>query len=102
LGIFYIHMFNLFSNKHEQELASLRAKLNRFGDIKEHQEKTIDNLRDEIENLKISLAFEAGKLKREREKVALLREALLPYCTCVIPSATVTAMNALAATQDTP
>lgn len=94
-------MFNLFSNKHEQELALLRAKLNRFGNIKEEQEETINDLREEIENLKISLAFEAGKLKREREKVTLLREALLPYCTCVIPSATVTAMNALAATEDT-
>ena len=94
-------MFNLFSNKHEQELASLRAKLNRFGNIKEEQEETINDLREEIENLKISLAFEAGKLKREREKVTLLREALLPYCTCVIPSATVTAINALAATEDT-
>ena len=93
-------MFNLFSNKHEQELASLRAKLNRFGNIKEEQEETINDLREEIENLKISLAFEAGKLKREREKVTLLREALLPYCTCVIPSATVTAINALAATED--
>jgi hypothetical protein len=102
LGIFYIHMFNLFSNKHEQELVSLRAKLNRFSDIKMEQEETIGDLREEIENLKISLAFEAGKLKREREKVALLREALLPYCTCVIPSATVTAINALAATEDTP
>ena len=95
-------MFNLFSNKHEheQELASLRAKLNRFGNIKEEQEETINDLREEIENLKMSLAFEAGKLKREREKVTLLREALLPYCTCVIPSATVTAINALAATED--
>ena len=93
-------MFNLFSNKHEQELASLRAKLNRFGNRKEEQEETINDLREEIENLKMSLAFEAGKLKREREKVTLLREALLPYCTCVIPSATVTAINALAATED--
>lgn len=95
-------MFNLFSNKHEQELVLLRAKLNRFGNVKEQQEDTINDLREEIENLKILLAFEAGKLKREREKVTLLREALFPYCTCVIPSATVTAINALAATEDTP
>jgi hypothetical protein len=93
-------MFNLFSNKHEQELASLRAKLNLFGDIKMEQEETIGDLREDIDSLKMLLAFEAGKLKREREKVAILREALLPYCTCVIPSATVTAINALAATED--
>ena len=94
-------MFNLFSNKHEQELVSLRAKLNRFSDIKMEQEETIGDLREDIDSLKMLLAFEAGKLKREREKVAILREALLPYCTCVIPSATVTAINALAATEDT-
>jgi hypothetical protein len=93
-------MFNLFSNKHEQELASLRAKLNRFSDIKMEQDETIGDLREDIDSLKMLLAFEAGKLKREREKVAILREALLPYCTCVIPSATVTAINALAATED--
>lgn len=95
-------MFNLFSNKYEQELTSLRVRLNRFIDIKMEQDKTIGDLREEIESLKMSLAFEAGKLRREREKVVILREALLPYCTCVIPSATVTAMNALAATEDTP
>ena len=100
MGIFYTNMFNLFSNKHEQELASLRAKLNRFSDIKMEQEETIGDLREDIDSLKMLLAFEAGKLKREREKVAILREALLPYCTCVIPSATVTAINALAATED--
>jgi len=64
------------------------------------QEETIGDLREDIDSLKMLLAFEAGKLKREREKVAILREALLPYCTCVIPSATVTAINALAATED--
>jgi hypothetical protein len=93
-------MFRFIFGRDEEEILALKAKINRLSLIKEDREQTIENLRDEIENLKMALAFEAGKLKKEREKVLILREALVPYCTCVIPSATTTAVNALAATED--
>lgn len=92
-------MFDFIFKKDEDEIASLRAKINRLYIIKEEQDQTIEKLQDKIEDLKIELAFEAGKLNREKEKVKILREALLPYCTCVIPSATIGAVNALSITK---